>query len=147
MRSPTFGYTLFCDDVRREVGGKLSFMGVYGGAMQVSQLPTHIAKLFAVSTYTQSIEEALPSKLTLKIFRSTEKDEDDELMFENDIPINRERSPPPDAVVFRTRVISQMAGLHISEPCTIRVRFYRDDIEVRAGVLTIKLSNLQKPTA
>ncbi len=41
-------YTLFCDDVRLEVGNKLSFMGVFQNIM-VQQLPVSLIK-FAVVT-------------------------------------------------------------------------------------------------
>jgi len=40
-------YTLFCDDVRLEVGNKLSFMGVFQNIM-VQQLPVSLIK-FAIT--------------------------------------------------------------------------------------------------
>ena len=42
------GYTLFCDDVRLEVGNKLSFMGVFHHIM-VQQLPVSVLKLAIVN--------------------------------------------------------------------------------------------------
>ncbi|HKY41948.1 MAG TPA: hypothetical protein VJM50_02555 [Pyrinomonadaceae bacterium] len=44
-------YTLFCDDVRLEVGNKLSFMGVFQNIM-VQQLPLSLIK-FAVVNHWQ----------------------------------------------------------------------------------------------
>src|SRR5882724_9561224 len=44
-------YTLFCDDVRLEVGNKLSFMGVFQNIM-VQQLPVSLIK-FAVINHWQ----------------------------------------------------------------------------------------------
>ncbi len=44
-------YTLFCDDVRLEVGNKLSFMGVFQNIM-VQQLPVSLIK-FAVVNHWQ----------------------------------------------------------------------------------------------
>jgi hypothetical protein len=41
-------YTLFCDDVRLEVGNKLSFMGVFQNIM-VQQLPVSLIKFAVVS--------------------------------------------------------------------------------------------------
>ena len=41
-------YTLFCDDVRLEVGNKLSFMGVFQHIM-VQQLPVSVFKLAIVN--------------------------------------------------------------------------------------------------
>jgi hypothetical protein len=31
-----YGYTIFCDDIRHELGGKVSFMGSYGGSLSVT---------------------------------------------------------------------------------------------------------------
>ena len=44
-------YTLFCDDVRLEVGNKLSLMGVFQNIM-VQQLPVSLIK-FAVVNHWQ----------------------------------------------------------------------------------------------
>lgn len=41
-------YTLFCDDVRLEVGNKLSFMGVFHSII-VQQLPVSVLKLAVVN--------------------------------------------------------------------------------------------------
>ena len=41
-------YTLFCDDVRLEVGNKLSFMGVFQNIM-VQQLPASLIKFAVVN--------------------------------------------------------------------------------------------------
>jgi len=41
-------YTLFCDDVRLEVGNKLSFMGVFHNII-VQQLPVSVLKLAIVN--------------------------------------------------------------------------------------------------
>jgi hypothetical protein len=41
-------YTLFCDDVRLEVGNKLSFMGVFHSVI-VQQLPVSVLKLAIVN--------------------------------------------------------------------------------------------------
>src|SRR5215475_3425598 len=50
-------YTLFCDDVRLEVGNKLSLMGVFQNIM-VQQLPVSLIK-FAVVNHWQGEGEYL----------------------------------------------------------------------------------------
>ncbi len=37
--------TLFCDDIRHETGGKLSFIGVYSGELLVPAFPVALPKL------------------------------------------------------------------------------------------------------
>ena len=42
-----YGYCIFCDDIRTEVGEKLSFIGVYNGVMFVPVLPVSLPKFCA----------------------------------------------------------------------------------------------------
>ena len=46
-----FGHTIFCDDIRHEIDGKTTYVGVYKGVMYVhGELPITVPKLcFAVS--------------------------------------------------------------------------------------------------
>ena len=60
-------YTLFCDDVRLEVGNKLSFMGVFQNIM-VQQLPLPLIKFAVVNhwqgqgTYLSEVRILTPDK-------------------------------------------------------------------------------------
>jgi hypothetical protein len=45
-----YGYTIFCDDIRYEVGGKISFMGCYTGTMIV-----HMHFPAAIPTFAMAI--------------------------------------------------------------------------------------------
>jgi Family of unknown function (DUF6941) len=60
-------YTLFCDDVRLEVGNKLSFMGVFQNVM-VQQLPISLIKFAIVNhwkgegTYLSEVRILTPDK-------------------------------------------------------------------------------------
>jgi len=52
MPRSAWGYTIFADDVRSEVGGKISIMGIYHSDMLVqSDFPITVAKFFAFVTY------------------------------------------------------------------------------------------------
>jgi hypothetical protein len=42
-----YGYCIFCDDIRTEVGDKLSFIGVYNGVLLLPEFPFTLAKLCA----------------------------------------------------------------------------------------------------
>lgn len=64
--------TLFCDDVRVEIGGKLSFIGTYvGGSLVVDKIPVSLPKLFAYVTVSTPIERPFKS-LTFKALLGTE---------------------------------------------------------------------------
>jgi len=46
LRMNRYGYSIFCDDIRNEAGGKLSFIGCYNGVIFISgQFPLVLPKL------------------------------------------------------------------------------------------------------
>lgn len=77
MRQTSYGYTIFCDDVRLEIGGKYSLMGVYSGVMYVSgTFPVRLPKFF-VSTAILIFPKDLPVKeMELLIFWPGNEDDD-----------------------------------------------------------------------
>ena len=59
-----FGYSIFCDDIRNEPGGKLSFIGCYNGAIFVSspfplELPKFCIHIHIVSPANQPYSSIL----------------------------------------------------------------------------------------
>ena len=49
-KKPKFDYAIICDDIREEIRGKLSFIGIYGSNILVSKIPFVLPKLcFAIS--------------------------------------------------------------------------------------------------
>jgi len=49
-KKPIMEYTIICDDIREEIGNKLSFIGTYGFNIFVSKIPYMFPKLcFAIS--------------------------------------------------------------------------------------------------
>ncbi len=50
QRKPKFEYAIICDDIREEIGRKLSYIGIYGKDILVSKIPYTFPKLcFAIS--------------------------------------------------------------------------------------------------
>jgi hypothetical protein len=52
---------IFCDDIREEVGGKFSFMGVYSGDMIVANLPAVLPKLCIAITVVTPVDDPFDS--------------------------------------------------------------------------------------
>ena len=63
--------TIICDDIRHEAGNKLSYMGVYGPALYVPEIPIILPKLcFWISAHTTAGD---PFKsLTFRVLKDTE---------------------------------------------------------------------------
>ncbi|MFJ6324282.1 MULTISPECIES: DUF6941 family protein [unclassified Rhizobium] len=52
-----YGYCIFCDDVRTEIGEKLSFIGVYSGVLTLPEFPFSLPKFCVhVNLITSSTE-------------------------------------------------------------------------------------------
>jgi hypothetical protein len=61
------GSTIFCDDIREEVTGKKSLIGVYNGAMMIASAAPAIIPQLCVLTTIRLDDDILPKKITIKI--------------------------------------------------------------------------------
>jgi len=90
------GYTIFCDDIRPEVGNKISYMGVYNGLFIPDQaLPMALPKLVAAVHFLEPAADA-PLDLTVRVFGPGQEDEDDplfQLLVPNSAPVNKDLVP------------------------------------------------------
>jgi hypothetical protein len=69
---PRYLHTLYCDDVRMEVGGKMTFVGVYQSDLIVQHNgPVMLPKLCVVAT-AQTPKEQPFKKLSFKLYRDEE---------------------------------------------------------------------------
>jgi hypothetical protein len=50
-RKPKLEYSIICDDIRQEVGNKLSFMGIYGSDINIPMVPFTFPQLCAAISY------------------------------------------------------------------------------------------------
>ena len=143
--NPSFpsGSVVFCDDVRHEVTGKLTMVGVYTGQMMLTDnLPVILPQICAVTTFRLAPPTETINPI-IKIFKSGE----DAPLFEMTAEVSAAQpsdfSPPPshpeaDTVRFLQMVITaQMQNLVVTEPCTLRVRAFVGDDEIRLGALQI----------
>lgn len=138
--------TLFCDDIRHEINGKLSYIGVYSGTLFVPVFPVTLPKLCISIKIVTSANEPLRS-LTLRVLK------DDEILQE--IVFDKEQLVSASEVLAelsdeerRLRVqmpqfLLAFSPLHLDQACTLRVRALADHEELRGVGLIID----QIPTA
>ena len=50
-RKPKFKHAIICDDIRQEVGNKISFIGIYGNNISVTKFPYLFPKLCFVNFF------------------------------------------------------------------------------------------------
>lgn len=131
--SSRFMTTVMCDDVRREEGNKISYMGIYGPTLLVPQLPIALPKLCFVMSVICPGSEPPPKALAFRLLKN------DEVMSEIVIPEEALAAAPrqmvgnadPGRMVFSAVV--QVFPLQLEEPCNLRARALCDGEELMGG--------------
>lgn len=143
------GFVTFCDDIRHEVTGKTTLVGVYSGQMVVGgTLPITLPQICAVIT-VRFLPPSEPIKPVIKIFMSGQ--DEPLFMMETDITPTQAATAvakvaraedDPERVSFVQIVITpQIQGLVISEASTLKVRAYIGEDEIRLGTLPIMIAS------
>jgi hypothetical protein len=128
---------LFCDDVRQEVGNKLSYLGVYSGNLVVPAFPTNLVKLCCVfSLHVPS--KSPPKSVTFKLLR------EEEVIFEASLPPEHIKSletlagSGKDTRVLTMGTIAQFVSFPITHACALQARAIVDGEEIRGGGLDLQ---------
>jgi|SRR5262249_50572451 len=141
-----FGYTIFCDDIRIEIGGKLTYVGVYqGGTMLVpGSFPATVPKLALGIVYKQRHDKVvLP--FTLWIFLPGDADDKPSIIAE--MPEDAARAAIEEAKATAEKMTTEVFAtlnsqfaitpLHIAQPGLLKVRAVRGDQLIGLGSLNI----------
>ncbi|TCR63115.1 hypothetical protein [Bosea sp. BK604] len=91
-----YGYSIFCDDIRNEVGGKLSFVGCYNAVMFVPQSFPFVLPKFCVHLHILSPAHQPFRSILARCYAPTLSD-----------PIASEPIEAPDEAV-QGRIIEEM---------------------------------------
>ncbi len=141
-----WGMSIFCDDIRQEVAGKLSLIGVYGPDMVMAgAFPMVYPKLCIFVSYYEIVDSST-ADLSLKI---SVKTKDNEMVInETQLPrkdVMANRLPIDQALgdtesgrvnIFRLPII--FSPFHIPGECLLKVRMHCDDVITKLGVLWIR---------
>lgn len=134
-------HSMFCDDIRHEVGGKTSYTGVYTSKLLVPSFPVLVPKLCLVITAVTSADTPF-KKFSIRILK------DDTILIEqsltdanitqgvnalSDLP--KHNSPERIQVLNLSLVFSPFP---IEGPCVLRVRGETENGELRGPGLIIE---------
>lgn len=136
------GYTVFCDDIRREDSGKLNLVGVYMGNLIVQgALPTTLPKFAFLVIYRERPGESSdPVKIRI-FYPGSDEDAPD---VEMDLPVEQFRNVPRDPErisddPFLTATLTFLVSpLELKQEGQIRVRAYRGNHKIKLGALSVK---------
>jgi hypothetical protein len=145
-----YGITDFCDDIRNELFGKTTFVGLYAGEMKIyAELPAAIPKLcLAIRFFEKADDIGVP--LILRVFLPG--DEADAATYNIPVPPRQLIAPPPSIEPgedFRvtSHFAMQIAPLLITEEGSLRVRMVRGDDVFRLGSLRISPGTREEAAA
>jgi len=122
--------TMFCDDIRHELGGKLSFIGVYSSKLFVPAFPATLPKLCLLVKIVTSAEKPL-RVLNLRVLRDEETlqeialDEEQLAAALDSADEMTEEQRKTQAQMARFMLVFSPIQFH--GPCTLGVRVQTED--------------------
>ena len=145
MKKTTDGIltAIFCDDIRQEVGNKMSFMGCYQQELFVPAVPTGLSKLCIFSTALSPLERPFKS-LTFRI------------VMDDNVELARLEIPPEafsampdgvDATATRKSVSTALmfSPFMIEKPTSLRLMADTEEGEIIGPRLSIKVADIAAP--
>lgn len=135
-------HTIFCDDIRHEINGKVSYIGVYSGLMFVPQFPISLPKLCLALNVVTPVTDPF-RKIVIRVLKDRETIteaivSDAELTKYGESVSNTLESERKDQVhVFRSLLV--FSPFNLEGPCVLRVRVETEESEMRGAGLIINL--------
>ena len=133
---------VFCDDVRQEVGNKLSYLGVYGPNLVVPAFPTTLIKLCCVLTVRLPASAPPPKSVVFRLIR------DDEVVFEANLSpadggtdagtLAEARDDTAASRCLNITAIAQLVSFPIPQQAMLKARAMVDGKELRGGALELQ---------
>ena len=143
-----WGYTIFCDDIRVEIGNKLTYVGTYSGQLLIhGSFPSTIPKLCLGIVYYQRLSKGV---LPVRINVFMPNDPDEKPSFQAEMPPEAAQHAVEDAQELASREGPQAAAFvtaymqvaftpaTITQPGLVRVRAIRGDELIRLGTLDVR---------
>lgn len=136
---------IFCDDIRQEIGGKLSFMGCYQGELIVPMTPVVLPKLCLYATIWTPKDRPFKS-LMLRVVQ-----DDDKELARLEIP--EEGLAEVSLILDETatqKIVSTaivFSPFAIEKPTSLRLMATTEEGEIIGPRLLIKVVTAQEPVA
>lgn len=134
-----YGYTIFCEDIRAEVGGTLTYVGVFKNQIRWrAGFPSVLPRLTVEIVYIQQKSAFIPPK---GFFIFLPGDEDDNPSITAEMPadvaqkLDRMSENADEDSIVTARFRANFAGLPLAKPGLIKVRAERDGELIRLGAL------------
>jgi hypothetical protein len=134
------GYTIFCDDVRHELGGKITLVGVYRSEMLVhGKLPIVLPKL-GIAILLQTPVEGPFQRLKLMIYMPG--DDEKAPSFSGELELAQQQAPSDVSeaddhwLAVNSEIV--LSSVKIKQEGYIRVLAVADGEPIRIGALRVR---------
>lgn len=132
--------TLFCDDIRHELGGKLSFIGVYSSGLFVPAFPATLPKLCLMVKIVTPSDEPLRS-LNLRVLKDEECLQEIAVDEEQLAAVSDSTEDMSDLQrkerVMMAQFMVVFSPIQFDGPCILRVRVQTENGELRGIALNV----------
>lgn len=135
----------FFDDVRQEMGNKLSLMGCYvSGEMVFQKIPGAVPELFAYVTAITPKDKPF-EKLNVRATLNGELLAEMSVPYEQLLPNPHAPSSNPDASRLMAAVVMAFAPFIVTKQCTLKIEAETEEGTFHAGSLFIREATLETP--
>jgi len=136
--------TIFCDDIRHEIGGKLSYIGVYSSSMYVNKFPAILPKIGLSVKVISPVEQPLRT-MTLRVLKDEETLQTIELdeaqlkeASQDSEDISEQDQKQGSQKVQVAQFLLMFTPLELAAPCKLRVRVQTESGELSGLALRIE---------
>ena len=134
--------TIFCDDIRHEVGGKLSYIGVYSGRLFVSKFPITLPKLCLALNVVTPASETFQG-LLLRVLKDKETIaewtlDDAQLAEAQEKTVETQTDEVSPTQVLMPNFLFIFSPFILEGPCLLRVRAETGSDELQGIALQIE---------
>lgn len=112
QQSPRYLSTIFADDIRQEVGGKISIMGIYKSKMLVEKFPLELQRLAVLMSAVTSVTEPF-SSLTFKVLKNDEVLQTFSIPMENLLDLQRKSLEEKDSRIVEVQFIALLKPFNL----------------------------------
>lgn len=132
MTAGRYMTAILCDDVRREEGNKLSYMGIYSSNLLVPEFPASMSKLCFVLSVVCQGGASPPQRLVFQVFN------DDNLIGELQVPddaLDAAAATPASGPTSRLEfgAVMQIFPVTFTAAAVLKVRALCDGEELAGG--------------
>ena len=133
--------TIFCDDIRNEMGGKLSYIGVYSGRLIVSKFPVTLPKLCLALNIVTPASQPFRS-LSLSILKNEEMMaqpilDESQLAEAFEVVVTANVDVASPLSVLMAKFLFVFSPFILEGPCLLRVRAETESEELQGISLHI----------